>query len=799
MRTRLVRGALALAQGPGPGDDAMCDEATLAIALAPPEALAMDANLLRDAAAQALAQPGLGHLDHLDRGHRTARAAASALEQLWHGAVALSEASRSPSARIRAIARLEQRVREALPKDMLDAHALALRSARHVDTGAPLAGGLQKLVIDPRAIRSSAGRTLVRALARRIEVTESAPAHRAPTHTLETVERTSCATPLHEAMEAVAWAVQCVRTTTPGAVAIAAPALATHEDDLEAVAAEHGLTLAHTAGVRALASTAGQELSALAALAEQGPSPTRIERAMRACAHPQCLAAALNAGASAEATAQATLSAGALALYEALKNKALELGSLSAALAAHRGEDTTTAQNTVAFGTITDTADAGRTSVWVLGLTTQAWPPGRGRANPVLSEEDAAQLGLAPADRSARAHANLDTLARSAGTALVVSHPRREPDGRATIAAALPGTGATRALTRTRTEPKRARNRERAHSAKACADAWSTSAITAHDGLVRSAHPAIGAITDRPQSASSLRRMLRNPLGFVWRYALGWDERDVDTPGAPLDPRGWGNLIHESLENAIGSLEDAKLASLETHQREEMAALAVQRTGARWRSVGQGPSQALWPATARRASALCAWALGQAPLNTDTETSIAELGFGGAHMRADNDAAPTAEIRLPVSGLAISGYIDRADFDATGTMVRIIDWKSGRQRSRSCEIDAGRELQRCLYAAAGAAINAHGEPPEAWLVYVRERTSAKMRDVAGALTQIDTAASAALAALASGAAPPGPDAGNAWDPLSFALPANAEERYLVTKESAAREALGALPALWEAP
>ena len=38
---------------------------------------------------------------------------------------------------------------------------------------------------------------------------------------------------------------------------------------------------------------------------------------------------------------------------------------------------------------------------------------------------------------------------------------------------------------------------------------------------MRPNHPALLAALERVQSASSLAKLLRNPLGFTWTYALG--------------------------------------------------------------------------------------------------------------------------------------------------------------------------------------------------------------------------------------------------------------------------------------
>ena len=44
---------------------------------------------------------------------------------------------------------------------------------------------------------------------------------------------------------------------------------------------------------------------------------------------------------------------------------------------------------------------------------------------------------------------------------------------------------------------------------------------TPHDGALRADHPAVARALARLHSATSLRLMVRDPLGFLWRYAMG--------------------------------------------------------------------------------------------------------------------------------------------------------------------------------------------------------------------------------------------------------------------------------------
>ena len=55
--------------------------------------------------------------------------------------------------------------------------------------------------------------------------------------------------------------------------------------------------------------------------------------------------------------------------------------------------------------------------------------------------------------------------------------------------------------------------------------------------------------------ATSLRLMLRDPLAFVWRYALGWRAVPEDDQPLTLDARTYGELVHELLKRTVDRLE----------------------------------------------------------------------------------------------------------------------------------------------------------------------------------------------------------------------------------------------------
>src|SRR5262249_29905267 len=80
---------------------------------------------------------------------------------------------------------------------------------------------------------------------------------------------------------------------------------------------------------------------------------------------------------------------------------------------------------------------------------------------------------------------------------------------------------------------------------------WYRPVLTAHDGLLGAGHPRIVKALARTQSASSLKVLLRDPIRFVWKYALGWRQPDEAEEPIALDALAFGNLVHEALREAV--------------------------------------------------------------------------------------------------------------------------------------------------------------------------------------------------------------------------------------------------------
>jgi PD-(D/E)XK nuclease superfamily protein len=57
------------------------------------------------------------------------------------------------------------------------------------------------------------------------------------------------------------------------------------------------------------------------------------------------------------------------------------------------------------------------------------------------------------------------------------------------------------------------------------------------------------------QSPTSLQRLLRDPLGFVWKYGLGWGAPQEREQPLTIAADEFGKLVHELLRRAVDALE----------------------------------------------------------------------------------------------------------------------------------------------------------------------------------------------------------------------------------------------------
>ena len=340
---------------------------------------------------------------------------------------------------------------------------------------------------------------------------------------------------------------------------------------------------------------------------------------------------------------------------------------------------------------------------------------------------------------------------------------------------------------------------------------WHRAVITSHDGLIRANHPLLLRALDRRQSASSLVKLLRDPLGYLWTYGFGWSEPEETDEPLTLDALAFGNLLHEILEDVVSQLEIAGPGGFARASSTEVARAieaASDRVSARWEETRPVPPPVVWQRKRAEAVQLARTALSYREDPLANQLSWAEIPFGGDR-RADSLSEearnalpwdPRMPVNIPGTGIRIGGSIDRLDLAGDRTRARVTDYKSGRLRGRPPQLKGGAELQRCLYAYAVTVLLAERPQVEAQLLYARkDGQGLQLENPEATLEKLTRYLAIAAASFASGKALPGPAADEAWYDLAFALPGGAKEIYLATMMPLVVQELAALAPLWGEP
>ena len=456
-----------------------------------------------------------------------------------------------------------------------------------------------------------------------------------------------------------------------------------------------------------------------------------------------------------------------------------------------------------------------RRFVRLLGLNSARWPRAMAEDR-LLSDHIVPTAELDPLPVAAADRRDFATILATTGSQVVLSRARRDEEGRLLgRSTLLLGVEADEAyLPRNRVavhafsetdrlmaRPEEFRILPQARAASDCWFDWLRAEITPHDGAVRPDHPLIRSILERTQSASSLRMLLRNPLGFVWHYGLGWRAPESGDDPLMLDPLAVGNLVHYTLERALRTLEmDGGLANASEQRIAAAVDGAAAEVAREWESDQAVPPPVIWRRTLDEVRALGTRALAFRDGDLAGARAYGEVPFGGAAPKSDGAIPWDAEapVAIPDTGFRIRGHIDRLDVSADGRRALVRDYKTGRVPKDDIVLDGGKELQRCLYAFAVKALLGGKVAIEASLLYPREERDLRLDDPGATLRTLTGYLQAARANLASGGAVMGEDTGNAYDDLAFALPANAGAIYRPRKDPAARALLGDAARVWEA-
>ncbi|MCS3731368.1 PD-(D/E)XK nuclease family protein [Bradyrhizobium betae] len=677
----------------------------------------------------------------------------------------------------------------------------------------------------------------------------------------------SCATPQHEVLEAFRWMRSLLASgkAKPEDIAIAAASPADYDDYVSALSGEANIPVHFVQGIKAVNTPEGQTAAALADVLVNGVSQARVRRLLLRLDGAQSIAGlprdwvrVLPADAPLSTVGRwkqafslvepATwpdgvdrsnlvlnilqiLEKGPAGAHEAgeellprlamkLWRLALEDGpatALPVTLARLRIADGIEPASYPIWTSALSLAAAPRPFVRLLALNAGRWPRriSEDRLIPhhIIPIEDLDPLPVADADRR-----DFATIIGSS-TQASISFSRRDVEGRLLGRSPLIGDFQETYLSYARipehaaSEPDRLTARPTefgtmpiARSALAAWREWHSPQINAHDGLVRPKHPRLKKVFLQPMSATSLRMLLRDPMRFVWRYALGWRQPEETEEPFSLDPMSFGVLVHETLQIAVNTLEStgglgrAKLDVI-TQAVED----AVNAIAARWEAEQPVPPPKIWRNSLDLTRKVSATALTYRLDLLPNQRSWTEVPFGvpNGSDRSQLPWDPSLPVEIPGTGVIIQGQIDRLDLSGDNHQARVIDYKTGRLNRTMADVvvHGGTELQRCLYAFAVRTLLGSEVKVDAALLYPRaadaDRALFPLADIPAALAMLASAIASARRNLENGLALPGVDADDGYNDYAFALPANPS--YLARKRPNADKHLGDATKIWEAP
>lgn len=716
------------------------------------------------------------------------RALVRTLRNVWRSGFDLHLSAHRDEPRIRDLAYIEDVVRDRLaPGEYLLPDLERLAHARQATAGAVLG----PLVLDGVHTIDPLWRRLINGLRHHVPVVWRAPVG-ADTTWFEgepnfidsgsAEERAfCCAAPSHEAVEAIRWARSIIASgaAKPHEIAIAATSTAGWDDEFLALAAASSLPFCFVGGRPALATWDGQRCAALADVLHNGLSQARVRRLLSVvaaqgtsldglpnrnlpvssqaslttasdweralAAHPQYRAVLapilreLEKGPAAAVAAAALLPGGARALWDEALRRA-PASALMFSLETLRIPDERDPASAIAWCSADQLAAAPRPFVWLLGLTTRDWPRSN-RLDPLLPTYLVPPREVDPDPVETADRRCLEIIRRSAKQ-LMLSTCRLTSEATKASASSLLSARPTpiyrdripkhafsesdRLLAR----PQDLLDDARTARADEAWGNWTRKQLTGHDGLVGEGHPLLLELFKRSQSPTSLSLLLRDPLAYVWYYALGWRDLVHKERGLILPADDFGRLVHELLKHAVDQLEPRPgFASAVRHEIDDALGTAATKIIASWPAETNVPPPVLWTTTVRLAREMGFSALTLEPFEQPGIRSWTEVPFGG---ETRDPVSPInlpwdhrRPVTLPGTDIEIVGTIDRLDLWPGASEVRVNDYKTGEKPKRPEQrvLAGGRDLQHVLYDLACRTLLGETPRRSARLIYLRAPVS----------------------------------------------------------------------------
>jgi hypothetical protein len=670
------------------------------------------------------------------------------------------------------------------------------------------------------------------------------------------------ADPRAEVVEALRWARGLLSRgdVLASDIALTAAAPSAWDDHFLVLAAEARLPVHFSHGVPALSTRDGQACAALADVLIKGLSQDRVRRLINRLPSDvrgtipsdwstglprraglftvehwlRALRATKNKRASGDAAetalipvlsllangAQAAEAAGVLLRGPALglwrsALRAAPAAAIALSLETLRVRDERDPGNSIVWAPAAHLAAAPRRHVRLLGLSGRAWPRAESE-DALLPNHLLPRRQLQPVSDTERDRLCFAILLRHSDGEVVLSRSRRSSEGSLLAQSSL-WPRELKPLVRNRTRipehafsesdrllarPEEAGQSALVASSRACWRSRSVREFTAHDGAIRPEHPAIERALASVHSTTSIKRMLRDPLGFVWQHGLGWRAVELAQQPLALGALAFGELVHELMRRAVDSLEPQPgYARASRDQVEHALETAVEYVAEAWPLERGVPPRLLWRHTLDEAARRCLRGLvGDEGFLAGTR-SWTELGFG--QKEADARETPwdvTETVVIEGTELQLSGRLDRIDMVASGDAARISDYKTGAAPNAADRIviGGGAEVQRVLYAMATRRLLPDVRTVISRLIYldgVSEPFSLRGDALDAAMKDISHYLNVACAQLRAGRACIGPDARDRFNDLRLALPSDIES-YLNAKQAAFAASNRDLSALW---
>ncbi|MCK4409551.1 MAG: exodeoxyribonuclease V subunit gamma, partial [Candidatus Eisenbacteria sp.] len=212
---------------------------------------------------------------------------------------------------------------------------------------------------------------------------------------------------------------------------------------------------------------------------------------------------------------------------------------------------------------------------------------------------------------------------------------------------------------------------------------------------------------------TTLEDYARCPFRFLMRHVLDIEPVSEPEEALALSPLERGSLYHEVLETFMRRAKAENRLPLVASDRDDLLATA-RRLGEseQWSLAAIRGARDL--ETGNLISSLALWFASELLDDSPYVPAHFEARFGG-HARPGDDPELSIEDGVPFTGaggvdLRFGGRIDRVDVTADGARARVIDYKTGKPRSKGKKVlDRGKLLQLPIYLlAAERMLKLHG-------------------------------------------------------------------------------------------